>query len=263
MPFEIRSKNDDAPVLTSTDLWGKYAKPASPTHWKEGRSALELARAWTSTPGQMPHEVTSALADGPFADLQLAHGRAELKTPFPDGSAGPRNHDLVVVATCSRGNVLLDVEGKERETFDRTLVQRWTKREAAKPRSNIRPRILRWSSLLSGRYYDRLTADLEPLRYQLFSGLAGSIRLANIKHCTAAVFLVHQFEHAQPAPSLARMYDRNQRDLDAFTHWLNPALPLVGRGSGSLVVRILRAGESNSLFDGVELYVAKAVRKLP
>jgi hypothetical protein len=40
--------------IASLDDWRDYAGPASKRHWKDGRSAKELAKAWMTGEGQAP-----------------------------------------------------------------------------------------------------------------------------------------------------------------------------------------------------------------
>jgi hypothetical protein len=266
MSFEIHSgKKPGAPVLTSVELWGLHAPPTKPVHWREGRSAKELARAWTQVSGTMPLEVAEALglaaSRSRFCGLKFERGLAEAKTYFSDGSAGPRNHDLFLVGACGKERVLVDVEGKERETFGKTLAEKWRSPDANKPKSGIHRRIRNWSKLFIGLEWessDQLVPELQPLRYQLLSGLAGAVARAKIAKCQSAVFLIHQFKQTHPEKSVRKAYNRNDDDLMRFLKSLNPDLPCLDHDR--TLVRLIRRGEDATLFDGVELYVAKATR---
>ena len=268
MPFEIQSgQRSESPPLTTVDLWGQYARPAKATHWQDGRSAMELARAWTNLGETLPKEIREALElDKPgsrFEGLQIERGVAEVKTYFPDGVAGPRNHDLVLFGARDGERVLIDIEGKEREEFDKTLKRQWNQRSADNPSSNIRPRLRRWPQLLLGRpreEWDELPSNLEGLRYQLFSGIIGTLLRARLSGSGVAVFLVHQFRHQNPTAALASKYGKNERDLNAFLTWLNPSTP-AGQGA-NWMTRLRRAGDDATLFEGVELWVAKATCEL-
>src|SRR4051794_34661925 len=95
--------------IESVDDWGTLAAPASKHHWRPYRSAYELAHAWTE--GDARERVRALLAPA-LPGLTLERGIAERKTQFDAIPSGPRNHDLLVLAACSAGPVVIGVEGK-------------------------------------------------------------------------------------------------------------------------------------------------------
>jgi hypothetical protein len=65
MAFPIRSRSGI--TITAIAEWFAAARPAGGLkHWREGRSALELARRWVC--GELPNEVAALL----MSDLQTA-----------------------------------------------------------------------------------------------------------------------------------------------------------------------------------------------
>jgi hypothetical protein len=96
------------------------APPASAHHWREYRSAYELAHAWIE--GDAAEQLRSLLAlAAPLADVSLQRAIAERKTAFDDIPRGPRNHDLLVLGRTGAGPVVVGVEAKADESFDLDL----------------------------------------------------------------------------------------------------------------------------------------------
>jgi len=107
--------------VASLEAWGVYAQPASATHWKEGRSAWELARAWTE--GTATTDLAALLATDPsLGSLVIETAIAEAQTRFDDHTGGPRNHDLLVIGHNTQGPIVIGIEGKADETYGQTVV---------------------------------------------------------------------------------------------------------------------------------------------
>ena len=57
--LELKKKGK---IIKSVDDWYNAAPPKNPSlHWKDGRSAKELAKYMTSTKGYMPEEIENIL----------------------------------------------------------------------------------------------------------------------------------------------------------------------------------------------------------
>jgi hypothetical protein len=100
--------------------WRSWTRPKQPDrHWRGGRSAMELSRAWFVSPVPVcPREITELLASHPrTADVTLLEGIPEHVTPLPERGEG-RNHDLLLYG---RGGVVVSVEAKVDETFGETI----------------------------------------------------------------------------------------------------------------------------------------------
>ena len=100
MPYGL--ENRDGKRIGDLKAWGELAKPASTTHWKEGRSAMELARAWTTGSGAID---LSALLERARATSGFLPERAiaEAQTAFDSFRGGRRNHDLLVIGRATAG----------------------------------------------------------------------------------------------------------------------------------------------------------------
>src|SRR6184192_3256963 len=116
-------------AISTLDDWFEYAPPkGGKDQWVPLRSAYELARAWCGDELGVaaPHAFLTMLTEHPLLhDLQLSDGYAEHKTPLRGEARGPRVHDLLLIGRCREGKVVIGVEGKADEEFDRPLQKRW------------------------------------------------------------------------------------------------------------------------------------------
>lgn len=99
--------------------WRDWTRPKKETgHWRAGRSAMELARAWFTYPiPVIPVEIDALLQSNALThNLVLQMGWPKLKTPLPFPGEG-RNHDRVMLGEANGKSVLLAVEGKVDETM--------------------------------------------------------------------------------------------------------------------------------------------------
>jgi hypothetical protein len=95
-------ENSAGEPIETPEQWRDRAAPASPLHWKEDRSALEFARAWTE--GDAASRLRALLqTHSELAGVHLDRAIAERKTRFDDIGGGPRNHDLLIPASLPGG----------------------------------------------------------------------------------------------------------------------------------------------------------------
>ena len=192
MTEDPRIVNRHGRPILSVDEWGEYAGPASRVHWKDGRSAKELAKAWISGAGQ-------AALIGLFdtrpetANLQISDAVAEAQVGFDSYRGGKRNHDLLVRGSTAGGPIVIGVEGKADETFGETVSSYAStsaaKREMGKP-TNAPQRLAGLLEDIAGSSL-ATSPSLADLRYQLFSAVAGT--LAAAADDETAAFVVHEF----------------------------------------------------------------------
>src|SRR5688572_11039422 len=88
--------------------WDDWTRPKKDYQWAEGRSAMELAKAWfRGRTLECPQELAALLQQAPFIrNLELLTGRPELVTPLPMPGEG-RNHDLHLLGTSATGFVTI------------------------------------------------------------------------------------------------------------------------------------------------------------
>ncbi|MGH2946329.1 MAG: DUF6946 family protein [Solirubrobacteraceae bacterium] len=242
--------NDGRRLATLAD-WRDHGGPVSAKQWVEGGSARELARAWIELDAAA--RVTALLTTVPaFAGLILDRGIAEKETRFDDIRGGPRHHDLLVVGAAPSGPVVIGVEGKADEPFDERL-DVWVTRAVASERSRAPERLDRLTTAFFGTTLDD-DPLLAPLRYQLLSGLAGTLADARERGARQAVLLVHEFETPWTDDERHR---RNADDLEAFVGRLMPAAERTGDERAWIAGPGVLAGDGTWLPESADVYVAK------
>jgi hypothetical protein len=235
--------------IESIEDWFRLAPPAGGRRqWKEGRSAKEAARRWLQG---VPPEVAEALDF--HVDLRgftATFAEPEVKTEL-DEFPRKRNHDLIVEGQGPNGSVLLCVEAKADETFDKTVAVRL---DEAVPTSNLPERIRRISLALFG---DGRVEPIADLRYQLLQACAGSLIEAQNRRVQSCVLLVHVFRTRLTDDQ--RIAD-NAADLDRFVAHLSggasTAVPSNGAVGPIAVPGYMTVPHSE------RLYIAKATADL-
>jgi hypothetical protein len=227
--------------INSTDDWYRLAPPrGGKRHWKDGRSALELARAWCPAPGAPvpPGELVALLGSHPltrgvvFAD---ADGTPELRVRIDRFAGERRNTDLAIAAvTAARTprRVAISVEAKADESFGQRVaaaIRAAEKRRARGESSNgdERARDLAEALLGPGASGDPAVAAL---RYQLLTATAGALAFARHRGAEVAVLVVHEFVDPTGTRTRPRKLAANAKDLDTF----------VARLSGGTCTRVVR-----------------------
>jgi hypothetical protein len=207
--------------------WFHAAPPAKGlAHWKDGRSAKELARAWTRGPlhtTQVPSELASLLeVPEVLRGFRCATVHVERQTPLPDGQRGPRHHDLVAYGMAGGLRLVICVEAKADEPFGPLIKDVFAEHDAAStPGTTTRPmttgrraRAEVLTRLVFGRDVDE---EIKGLRYQLLHAVAGTVEEARASEAPRACFVVHEFVGAATTPDRVKA---NGSDLDAFAHAL-------------------------------------------
>lgn len=155
-------------------------------HWKDGRSAKELARSWVAaerTPRGLPPKVAAVLDTDPnLAGAALLLGVPEHTVELP-GRGRPSQNDLWAILRAPSGLVSMTVEGKSGEPFDRPLSE-WL--DGSSP--GKRERLQGLLDLLEPPGAPRLH-----LMYQLFHRTASAIIEARRFGFSHAIMLVHSF----------------------------------------------------------------------
>jgi hypothetical protein len=188
--LELASR--DGKEITDVRSWGRHAKPAKKAQWKKGRSAMELARAWTGEHGPKALKILLDQVTGTM-DLEIERGIAEAQTRFDD-HRGPRNHDLLLIGEAAGGRTVVSIEGKVDESFGRTLGEyREAARRKIASKENTRAldRLQGLTQAIAGWEAGAAPRRLE-LRYQLFTGVAGAVAAAVDEEADQAVFCIHE-----------------------------------------------------------------------
>ncbi|MBI3971302.1 MAG: hypothetical protein HY332_08425 [Chloroflexi bacterium] len=253
-PFPIHG-SDDCRIGTVDD-WLAFAPPAGrERQWRDGRSALELARRWVA--GYLPTEVTAVLDTSPaFHAFEPQTAWAETKTPLDSRAGNTRTHDLLVLGCAGGQRALLDVEGKAGEPFGPTVMARLRDALVARQRnarSGAAQRVHDLCLLVFGTSPD----VVGHLRYQLVHATAAAVIAAVSREAPRVAWVAHEFR--RPG-GRERAYETSARDLDAFVaHLAGPQLP--PPSSGRLAGPIHLRGGSDDM-QRVDLYIGKAVHVL-
>jgi len=210
--LRIRSPVDPSRLISSVDEWFQRAPPAGGArHWKDGRSAKELGKAWCRREVIAPPPELHALLDSNSAtrDLAIGSGIPEQLTFFADGARGPRHHDFVLYGYVGTTKVVVCIEAKTDEGLDQPIEKRV--RTALQKRAREEPtgfpeRLDRFAEAMFGfpafGEFDALDPRLARVPYQLVSGLAGTVREAALRDAERAVFAVHVLKSAELDPVL-------------------------------------------------------------
>jgi HD domain len=211
-------------------------------HWRDGRSAKEIARAWTRAgEPSLPEELLSALSS--HSDLETfrcATALPEHETRLPGPAGEGRHHDLLALGMAGDQRIVVGIEAKADEPFGPTVGDYLDDREqfnqlrlgSGSPENS--PRLSRVPERIRAlrRYVFRRELDepLRSVRYQLLHAVAGTMREAEQREADVAVFVVHEFL----GPSCAEEnVARNGTDFAVFLQqlgcdWTGSVTALVG-----------------------------------
>jgi hypothetical protein len=167
-------------------------------HWREGYSAMCMAKAWQHAAG-FPPPIAAVLgaAGEPLASLRPLLIIPEHKVPLPGGRRESQN-DVWVLARHNGGLASITVEGKVSESLGSTLDE-WRKGESdgKRQRLDFLTRTLGLTGELPGT-----------LRYQLFHRTASAIIEAERFRANMALMIIESFSTE----------DVGLTDFQAFTH---------------------------------------------
>jgi len=244
--------------------WEEHAGPKSRKHWKPGRSAYELARAWCRAEGPaMPADVR-LLLDSRAETRGLAVDAVWPEHPirFDKRFGEPRNADLAFVGTSAAGTVAVTIEAKADGAFGATVADTFVdalERNTETPRSQGIGRIEDLARALFAARDEEDAPRVGTLRYQLLTAAAGTLALAQRHGTDFAVLIVHEFRTDRPDEGRCA---ENALDLAAFVHRLQgqPVSP-EALAASSLLGPFTVPGVP--LFDGPrEILIGKATTQL-
>ena len=212
--YAIHGPSSDAPVIETVQDWRIHAPPKNECDWRPGYSAHETASSWilaSETPSRLPTAIESVFSSSSDLDSFVATCAVpEWKTPLdlgPSGQVdrGPRNHDVLLFGHTKLARVVVGLEAKTDEPFDRLIGLRLAQAErtlsAKKGRgTDFIERVQRLSRGVFGRPVVSVAGDvleedagLAWLPFQFLSGIAGTLREASRQEAGLGVFLVHHF----------------------------------------------------------------------
>ena len=254
--MSVRFANRSGEEIGTLEDWRVLGKPAADRHWKPGRSAYELAADWIER--DAAGRVQLLLEAGGLADAELLEGIAEKQTRFDDNPRGPRNHDLLVRARHAEQSLVVAVEGKADEPFDKPLWKWRHDAVARSPESGAGVRLDGLTKLFFGTTInsDRGWPAIACLGYQLLSALAGTLADARIDGATRAVLLVHEFVTNETDDE---KHCVNARVLDDFVARLTPAPGRTETPDGWITEPVVIRGDDKWLPRELPVQIAKLV----
>jgi hypothetical protein len=197
--------------IRSVEDWFEYAPPKmGARHWKDGRSAKELARSWFREEFACAPEEMRLLLERAFrTEMAFDEARPECIIELDDFSGEHRNCDLVVLCRAGTQHITVNIEAKADEPFGDTTVGDYYDQKS-NSQSNVPARIRQLSLALFGRVSDE---TIRKLRYQLLHAAAATLIEAAASGAELGLFLVHQFYSA--SLSIAKL-KKNSTDWTAF-----------------------------------------------
>jgi len=203
--------------------WREHAPPKSEKHWKEGRSAAEMARTWVGLESPaLPPEVDRVLRSHPdFGEVQEWSAEPEARVKFDDMGGEPSNADLLLHGHDENGAFIVVVEGKADEPFGSTVdvtLRDALERRVVNPRSRGVDRVQQLAGALFHERSGRSSPVVTSLPYQLLTATAAALAEAARQEAARAVLLVHEFHTELTAADKTRS---NADDLNRFVQRLS------------------------------------------
>lgn len=200
------------PDGTPITRWEEWTRPKRDYQWKEGRSAMELAKSWfrNGTPAP-PQELLDLLnSHDRTKEIRFASGSPEKVTRLPERGEG-RNHDLALIGYTDAEQVTVCIEAKADEPFGSDSVLDYYNKAMKKRTSGISTR--------APERIEALLAMVDPgvsvyesrwkdIRYQLITALCGTILQTIEDASSLGVLVIHEFRTS--LTDERKMHDNHQ-----------------------------------------------------
>jgi hypothetical protein len=206
--------------INSVEDWRQLAGPKEKIHWKDHRSAKESAKAWfRDGKAKLPSEIETIIEKSENFDLiTIEMVEPEALLHF-DEFSGPSNMDVLVKGNDRHGNFIIGIEAKADESFSLFVKDIFSDAMETKIETPNTKKIIRIEQLAQSFFSKRNQngKKIGELRYQLLTGLAGTIAYANRNNINRAVFLIHEFNTPR---TVTENHKQNQIDLNNFINRL-------------------------------------------
>lgn len=221
--------------------WYNVAPPkGEEKQWKEGRSALEMARFATSK--DFPCLIDKILGECGLKKQDF-ECEPEALTTFPSktmGTSGPRNHDLLMIGE----DCVIGIEAKVSESFDDLVCK---KRDKAT--DNMKKRL---DGAIQYVYGEDKPSDVEDMHYQLFSALIGTVEEAKKLGKQNVITLVIVFTGDACRETDSNYDNHVKANNDAFDKFYG-SVKVKGASDG--LIKVASAGDFNCWLKKVEVTV--------
>jgi hypothetical protein len=198
--------------IKNINEWGKIFinNKSKKKHWKDGRSAFELANFMLNKNGEI--EIKNFLKKIFNEEIAFTKGYIEYEVKFDDFNHG-REHDLGIWGKINNKNIFIGIESKVDEPLNETIKEMYLKnkvKELNGEKTNIPKRI---EGLLK-RNFKKINDKQFEIRYQLLYSTVGTINAKdNRQLADVSVFLIIIFK--------STLYDnekgmRNYNDFKYF-----------------------------------------------
>ena len=195
------SKNNN--IITTVEEWYQFAPPkAKGKHWKDGRSAKSLAQFMTDK--NQVKKLEDILVELKYDTNGVISCTPEANTVLPCKGNG-RNHDLLMIGE----DFVVGIEAKVSESFGEEIST-----ELIEASDNKKGRIDKLANELFGCKINEVKDGLE-LRYQLLTGVYGTLREAKKNKKIKALFLVIVFTDGLTSED-ENAVNRNNDDFKNF-----------------------------------------------
>ena len=200
------SKNNN--IITTVEEWYQFAPPkAKGKHWKDGRSAKSLAQFMTDK--NQVKKLEDILVELEYDTNGVISCTPEANTVLPCKGNG-RNHDLLMIGE----DFVVGIEAKVSESFGEEIST-----ELIEASDNKKNRIDTLANKLFGCKINEVKDGLE-LRYQLLTGVYGTLREAKKNKKSKALFLVIVFTDGITRED-ENAVNRNNDDFKNFCKCIN------------------------------------------
>lgn len=174
----MRLRISKTQTIKTVEQWEQFAPPKNKkTHWKDGRSAKSLAQFITDE--THVRKLENILKDLGYDTKGIISCIPEANTTLP-GRGNGRNHDLLMFGK----DFIVGIEAKVSEDFGKLISH-----ELQNPSDNKQNRI----DKLAEELFGCKAADIKELRYQLLTGVVGTLLEARKNKKIKALFLIIVF----------------------------------------------------------------------
>ncbi len=214
-------------MITTVEEWFEKCPPVGEEeHWKDGRSAKELAKDWIVNEGE---ELKKTLGSNiEFKDIIFEEASPEYTTKLDNFRGNGRQHDLLILASVKNKPLLISIEAKADESFGKITKDYYIEQIKERDKedgknTNVPERIeglIKYVFNENVSYKD-INNEVFKLRYQLLHGVAGTIMEAEKREIKRAIFHINIYRSTDENAFKIKKYNTNTKDLDRFISYLS------------------------------------------
>ena len=178
--------------INTIQEWKKKCPPErGDFHWKEKRSAKELAKEWIYNNGSNFKKILNQ--NNEFKNTELIRVAPELETRFDKYGRG-RKHDLLILGQQDCKKTVISIEAKADESFGNNTVGRYYLKGILKQLNETNTNVpARIEGLIKSLFKKPYKNKIFKLQYQLLHAIAGTLTEAKIQNSDKALFVVNTF----------------------------------------------------------------------